>query len=52
MDKFFEYDVNLISQFVKKDLSKWRVYNEKIRKNTGYFFIIFLETIISTNNSL
>ena len=25
MDKFFEYDVNLISQFVKKDLSKWRV---------------------------
>ena len=25
MDKFFEYDVNLVSQFVKKDLSKWRV---------------------------
>ncbi len=25
MDKFFEYDVDLISQFVKKDLSKWRV---------------------------
>ena len=25
MDKFFEYDVNLISQFIKKDLSKWRV---------------------------
>ena len=25
MDKYFEYDINLISQFVKKDLSKWRV---------------------------
>ena len=25
MDKFFEEDINLISRFVKKDLSKWRV---------------------------
>ena len=25
MEKYFEYDINLISQFVKKDLSKWRV---------------------------
>ncbi len=25
MDKYFEHDVNLISQIVKKDLSKWRV---------------------------
>ena len=25
MDKFFEYDISLISQFVKKDLSNWRV---------------------------
>ena len=25
MNKFFIHDVNLISQFVKKDLSKWRV---------------------------
>ena len=25
MDKFFGYDINLLSQIIKKDLSKWRV---------------------------
>ena len=25
MDKYFEYDINLLSQLIKKDLSKWRV---------------------------
>tara|TARA_B100000035_G_C20994458_1_gene551797 strand:+ start:633 stop:1520 length:888 start_codon:yes stop_codon:yes gene_type:complete len=25
MDKFFEYDINLLSQLIKKDLSKWRI---------------------------
>ncbi len=25
MDKFFDYDINLLSRLIKKDLSKWRV---------------------------
>ena len=25
MDKFFDYDINLLSRLIKKDLSKWRI---------------------------